>query len=548
MTDWILNQVNRIAFVMIDAAGTEVPGLGNGFTLEISKNNGAFVGSTGTKAEIGNGWYTYLATAAEASTLGTVNIKVTGAGCVQQNLEYIVKQRTPGAYAYTYTVTNSLTLLPQAGIKVWITTDGAGTNIIWNGYTDAFGVARDGDSYLPYLDAGLYYFFKQAPAFTAITNALTVSAGSTSGSGTVTPIASAPAAPSIPTFPLPFDSSCISLNRYTYLIQQAECAFWGVNDPDNPEPGCRTIWTEMQRAEVARYLAEAQEEIEQQIGFTLCPTWHTEENHNYTCPVQTNWGKVIAGGVRGETTILAGAAVNYATEPATVGPIATTVTDKAELHVYYPGSEREIEPKYINLAGGFATFYIPRCRMVTSNLVDNPEEGLDYNDLTNFLDSVDVKRIYNDTSVNAELVWPHQCSAICASSGCSEYTQDGCIYVRKPEIGSVDVTPATYSGGTWTPTRTLCCRGTPQFVRLNYYAGAATVTRQAEDAILRLAHSKMPDEFCGCETWQRLWRRDRDISPIATREMLNCPFGQNRGALIAWAFVRQFKLVRGDTL
>lgn len=86
--DWVLNQTNRITFVMVDTAGTEVAGLGTGFTLQLSKNGGAFAGSAGTKAEIGNGWYSYIATAGESDTAGPVAIRVTGAGAVQQNLVY----------------------------------------------------------------------------------------------------------------------------------------------------------------------------------------------------------------------------------------------------------------------------------------------------------------------------------------------------------------------------------------------------------------------------------------------------------------------------
>lgn len=166
MYDWVLNQQNRICFVMVDSSNVEVSGLGSGFVLQVSKNGGVFAASLGVKAEIGTGWYTYLATAAEANTIGPVAIRVTGAGSVQQNLEYVVKQRTPNAVAYTYTVTNSTTLLPIAGAEVWITTDLAGANLVITGLTtDAFGVARDADGNLPYLDPGTYYFWKQISGF-----------------------------------------------------------------------------------------------------------------------------------------------------------------------------------------------------------------------------------------------------------------------------------------------------------------------------------------------------------------------------------------------
>lgn len=167
MSEWILNQANRITFVMVDSNGLEVAGIGGaGLTVQISKDGGAFNASAGTKTEISNGWYSYLATAAESDTVGPVSVKVTGAGCVQQNLEYVVKQRNPGAIAFTYTITNSVTLLPIEGVEVWITTDLAGSNIVWNGDTDSFGVARDDNGYLPYLDAGTYYFWRQRAGYT----------------------------------------------------------------------------------------------------------------------------------------------------------------------------------------------------------------------------------------------------------------------------------------------------------------------------------------------------------------------------------------------
>jgi hypothetical protein len=160
------SQAQTITFVMVDAAYTEVAGLGGTFTLQISKNGGAFNPSTGAKAEMSNGWYSYVLSAAETDTVGPLSIRVTGAGCLQQNLEYVVIQRNAGAIEFTYTLTNTVTLLPIAGAEVWVTTDVAGLNVVWNGDTDNFGVARDDDGYLPWLDAGTYYFWSKKAGFT----------------------------------------------------------------------------------------------------------------------------------------------------------------------------------------------------------------------------------------------------------------------------------------------------------------------------------------------------------------------------------------------
>lgn len=162
---WELDNVNTITFVLVDTANAEVAGLTNTYTLEISKNGGAFVGSAGTKSEISDGWYRYIATAGEADTIGPLSIKITHASIVQQNLEYVVEQRTAGAVEYTYTVRDTITTNPIPGVEVWITTDVAGNNVVWNGNTDAFGVARDESGALPLLDPGIYQFWSQKAGY-----------------------------------------------------------------------------------------------------------------------------------------------------------------------------------------------------------------------------------------------------------------------------------------------------------------------------------------------------------------------------------------------
>jgi len=70
-----------------------------------------------------------------------------------------------GAVQYTYTVTSSVTGLPVEGVDVWVSTDVAGSNIVWRGMTNAFGIARDIYNNLPALDPGTYYFWKQKPGY-----------------------------------------------------------------------------------------------------------------------------------------------------------------------------------------------------------------------------------------------------------------------------------------------------------------------------------------------------------------------------------------------
>ena len=155
-----LNQANLITFVLVDASGVEVAGLGTAFTLTVSKAGGAFAASAGTKAEISGGWYSYLLTASECDTLGALSIKVTHASTAQQNLAYFVGGANAGAVAFTYTVTSTEGATPISGASVWVTTDSAGLIVIDSGTTDVDGEV------LFYLQPGSYYFWRNAPGFT----------------------------------------------------------------------------------------------------------------------------------------------------------------------------------------------------------------------------------------------------------------------------------------------------------------------------------------------------------------------------------------------
>jgi len=166
MYELIQDQSQRITFVMIDSLGIEVAGLVGALTIEISKAGGAFAPAAGAQGEIGDGWYYYDLTAGEVDTLGPLSVKVEGAGALQQNLEYIVLSRNVGCTPYTYTITDSVTLNPIPDVQVWFSTDVAGANTVWTGFTDAFGVARDANANRPCLDAGTYFVWAQRVGYT----------------------------------------------------------------------------------------------------------------------------------------------------------------------------------------------------------------------------------------------------------------------------------------------------------------------------------------------------------------------------------------------
>ena len=341
----------------------------------------------------------------------------------------------------------------------------------------------------------------------------------------------------------------ISLARYAKIIGNPECSFWGVRNPNDPTNGeCRAIWSKQQRDTILKALSEAQLEIESVIGYFLAPHYvvgrladEPSGNDRYVdeqpipggWKLHARWPKIIALGQGALSDIALASAVNHATDPAVVGPIITTVTDVSEVHVYHPGTYAEIDPSRITIVGGAMTIYIPRCRMVLAAKADNPDSGWEYTDLANFEAAVDVKRLYTDPTVNATLAWKSYCGS---GGACAEETQTACLYVEDAALGLLSVRPASYSSGAWLTACLSGCVGSSARVRLCYLSGASALSLQAEDAIVRLAHAKMPDEPCGCEGAQRLWRRDRNVPEVLTRERINCPFGMNDGAWIAWRF------------
>lgn len=344
----------------------------------------------------------------------------------------------------------------------------------------------------------------------------------------------------------------LSLERYAQLTGYSECAIFGVNKTGEDHGDCdNRIWTLSTRLLVVKYLREAQDEIEQVVGYPLSPRWFEAEQHPFSFPVHSQWMKVIEVGQRTVNDISLGETVDYTNDPAEV-LVNTSVTDPNEIHVFHPGSDLEVNPSSISIVAGVATIKIPRCRLVLEAEMDNEASGLDYTDDANFEAEVDVKRIYTDPSVNAKLVYFHHTSDVCTCSAltCGEIETDACLTVHNSKTGAMGPLRATYQSAAWTPLVSLrpCYRPTPDVVRLYYKAGMTRLSYQAEDTILRLAHAKMPSSPCGCDVLQQLWARDTHVPDILDSARLECPFGLSDGAWIAWKFANAMKNVRAGVI
>lgn len=139
-----------------------------------NQNNTATLSDTTIKA-VTNAVTVGAVNAAALAQFFTVNSGQTGAGAVAGSVVHEIGHAVlaigtifpAGAINYTYTLTDSVTLLPIQGADVWFSTDVAGLNIIWKGVTDVFGVARDVLGNLPALDAGNYFVWSQRAGYAA---------------------------------------------------------------------------------------------------------------------------------------------------------------------------------------------------------------------------------------------------------------------------------------------------------------------------------------------------------------------------------------------
>ena len=327
----------------------------------------------------------------------------------------------------------------------------------------------------------------------------------------------------------------VSTPRYAQIVNYAEAAFFGVNHPDNKNFECREIWSHEQRIAIYRALQEAQSEVEKTAEFPLMPTWIGPERHNLETPVVLNYGKLIQMGQLLVTDLALAHATVLTTDPATVTIVPSPITAAQidEVHIYHPGTDIEIYPSAIEIVGGNLVISIPLVRMVAIAYENTPANGLNYSLSPAWAEvTVDVKReSLSPTSASAQFV-SLGCLAGCACP--AETLYDGCTHVLDAEMGIISV-------------GTLGCACVPvdaHFVDVYYQCGLTSMTPQAEDIIVRLAHARMPDAPCGCDVLKGRWRGDQLVPEILTAERENCPYGTSVGAWAAWTYAQTIKQYR----
>ena len=403
----------------------------------------------------------------------------------------------------------------------------------------------------------------------------------------------------------------LALDTWAKIMGVNPLHFNGVFIPNDPPAVCEQPWLQFAwqtadrvgREELSRAITQAEADMERHLKYRLVPDWEEDEWHPTVRPmrpdlfnlsstdirgfaqaVKATWGHLVSGGIKASAILSdgLGAAVAYSDpdgdtykELATVTATVVAGQDPCEIRVYMPISnpmvlsapedQWEIRPISVSITGTTATILfrreqavLPQLQMDTIPPADDSHlRGVDGTADANFLETVDVYRVYNDPQTQVTLMWEARgigCDA-CNGSGCNqcEYAaQTGCLSAR----GDIKQSMVGYRPATWNATTevfdvaALSVARQPDVVRLWYYAGlrektlACPLLEMSRDwarTVAYYATALLDRQVCACEnvhTNVEYWQDDRAIRGkeglnIPTR-MLDNPFGTRRGAIYAW--------------
>lgn len=407
----------------------------------------------------------------------------------------------------------------------------------------------------------------------------------------------------------------LSLPRYARILGVNPAHFaGGVGETVWPmlNNRCNDVWARyswqhadsVSHYDLANAIHEAEWDIARELGWWPAPKWLYQEvemfprhhrrgayqkygrNVRYQRKsVLTEFGKVIAPGQRATTLIEADVTVTYSDEDgdgfdetATV-TVTTTLTDEVEICCFFDGTAAdpgwEIRPaRSKSISGGTWTGVYDAWLFLDPDVqakapTTDGFAAIDLDDASNYVSTVDVYRVYNDTTARScQLLWEPDPRALnlagsgfCTSTSdcvaCELTTQDGCLHVRDAERGVVVPTPATYDDTDAQWEQEAFTEGRePDMVKLWYYAGHYSnewLSGRCVDpldgkwarAIAQMATARLERPFCSCGNAQALaqkWQKDAaeiDEELSIPFELMDNPFGTRYGEIMAWRQVKR---------
>lgn len=357
---------------------------------------------------------------------------------------------------------------------------------------------------------------------------------SNTGTGTGSPIVVPAGGANLPalSLPDPWPNTAVTLTDYQQYVQYDEPAFWGIIYDGQEDLACSQLWRGWQRRQLANALAEAQTMIEGVCGFPLYPTWLEDEQVFQKNPLLTRFAHLVDAGKKGTSNIALGEPITFSSEPATVGPIVTSVTDVSEIHFYIQGTGYEVFPSTVTLAGGFLRAEFPRSRLVLPTYdTSNSWTGNRFTDMFNFAGELDIYREFTNPTETVTLFRREDNCEIKEEQLCIRFENDrlGIVRVHRAHSGVLEA-----------------CSCNPAYgLKLYYRAGLRTLDAQVRSAVIRLAHTLIPTSLCNqCDQIHNMWASDNHVPQGLTRERQNCPFGLSDGAWFSYKQAQRMKVHR----
>ena len=393
----------------------------------------------------------------------------------------------------------------------------------------------------------------------------------------------------------------LSLSQFAKIMGLHPLHFEGVYVADQSHCGSAWFqydWQNFQRVSretIARAIMDAENQIEDFLGYNLLPDWTIDERVQTSRPFYkdlVNYGNgnmrgygqtirpvknwFISGGMREATVIKLSSIITWTDqdsdgyfETGTVSAI-TTVEDDCEVRVFYPAKSGdnlwEIRPARISISGGTVTATFRRELCVLESIlemVQDPAQNAFADGLNNadFLTTVDIYQVTNNPATSANLLWEPTgncgCSVNNSCAECAYQTQTACLIARDPRLSIVTYSPAVWDTVTKQfDFQSLSIGRQPDQLRTWYYSGykwqQSNCPNKEMDpfwaqTISYFAASMLERNPCDCNgEFFEQFREDMAFVNGADqlnryeirRAELTNPFGSRRGALMAWIRVK----------
>lgn len=431
-----------------------------------------------------------------------------------------------------------------------------------------------------------------------------------------------------PTLPLESFRSIIGFNPFW---------FWGMADNSEvlrpgAQPGlqgCRGVTKEFSwqdrdyagRQDIRESIARAENMMADQLRYYPAPVyleetveWPRLADKRYIrggpydaddrwLSVKLKYGYIQSSGIEARSSIALASAVTYTDadgdgylDTASIGPVATTITNVKEIAVYFTSTDRygydsalseqwRIAPLNITISGGQVTIKGPAWMFIRPILLS----GLNADDIdpnaapSPLASTVDIYRHYTDgssTSVDSSqgvIIWETRpthgwwcvCSACNSSNPFAGSPYDPAataqavarVGIRSAKDGVVIPAESTFNStdGTWSSINWWVCEE-PDRVTVRYLAGYpldpdGQMSVKYRELVAVLAAAELSRPTSGCADANRLlfyWQQDlsktgNDRELYATSaDILDNPFGTRRGHVYAWKKI--VHLARGTGL